>query len=173
MGSLLVEKSLPRPRSLHHMKGSPPMMRGCLSPLSLLVAVGLCVNIFCFLWFFVFLQDKYLVRDPDAVKATKVSSVRLPLALSPQALAVVVPAHSGDLQRAVASLARWPTACSPVTLKHVELVLYYAEGPDDNTWSDDIIAELAQTGGRCFARTSAIFGNLTEEVRSTVQGAFM
>lgn len=80
-------------------------------------------------------------------------------------LAVVVPAHGGDLRRALASLARWPKACSPVTLRHVELVLYYAGAEDDSGWSDDVLPELEQTGGRCFARTSVVFGNLTDEVR--------
>lgn len=80
-------------------------------------------------------------------------------------LAVVVPAHSGDLRRALASLARWPKACSRVTLQHVELVLYYAGTEDDSGWSDNVMPELEQTGGRCFARTSVVFGNLTDEVR--------
>lgn len=80
-------------------------------------------------------------------------------------LAVVVPAHGGDLSKALASLSRWPKVCSEVTLRHVELVLYYAGGPEDERWSDDVIPALEQTGGRCFARTSALFGNLTDEVR--------
>ncbi|CAM9729877.1 unnamed protein product [Scytosiphon promiscuus] len=78
-------------------------------------------------------------------------------------LAVVVPAHGGDLSKALASLSRWPKVCSAVTLRHVELVLYYAGGPEDERWSDDVIPALEQTGGRCFARTSALFGNLTDE----------
>lgn len=80
-------------------------------------------------------------------------------------LAVVVPAHAGDLRRALASLARWPKVCSETTLRHVELVLYYAGRSDDEGWSDNVLPELEQTGGRCFSRTTAIFGNLTEEVR--------
>lgn len=79
-------------------------------------------------------------------------------------LAVVVPAHGGDLSKALASLSRWPKVCSDVTLRHVELILYYAGGPDDERWSDEVVPALEQTGGRCFARTSALFGNLTDEV---------
>lgn len=85
--------------------------------------------------------------------------------VDPRRLAVVVPAHGGDLRRALASLAKWPKACSPVTLRHVELVLYYAGAEDDPGWSDDVLPELEQTGGSCFARTSVVFGNLTDEVR--------
>lgn len=81
-----------------------------------------------------------------------------------QKLAVIVPAHGGDLSRALASLSRWPTKCSGITLHNVELVLYYAGGADDERWSDGVLAALEQTGGRCFARTSVLFGNLTDEV---------
>eukprot|EP00903_Cladosiphon_okamuranus_P005533 g5510.t1 len=87
-----------------------------------------------------------------------------------QRLAVVVPAHGGDLRRALASLARWPEACSPVTLRHVELVLYYAGAEDDSGWSNDVLPELERTGGKCFARTSAVFGNLTHEENSYPKG---
>lgn len=80
-------------------------------------------------------------------------------------LAVVVPAHGGDLRRALASLAGWPKACSRITLGHVELVLYYAGAADDSEWSDDVLLELEQTGGKCFGRTSVVFGNLTDDVR--------
>lgn len=78
-------------------------------------------------------------------------------------LAVVVPAHHGDLDKALASLALWPRTCSPVTLANMDLVIYYAEVPDEK--SDKILPTLTRTGGQCFARTSVVFGNLTEEVR--------
>lgn len=78
-------------------------------------------------------------------------------------LAVVVPAHRGDLDRALASLSRWPTACSPVTLSSVDLILYYAAAPDDK--SVRILPSLSWTGGRCFAHTQVVYANLTDEVR--------
>lgn len=86
-------------------------------------------------------------------------------AIDKRRLAVVVPAHAGDLAKALASLARWPKVCSDTTLQHVELVLYYAGSSDDDGWSESVLPELEQTGGRCFAGTMAIFGNLTDEVR--------
>lgn len=84
-------------------------------------------------------------------------------------LAVIVPAHGGDLSRALASLSRWPTKCSDITVHHVELVLYYAGGADDERWSDGVLAALEQTGGKCFAHTSVLFGNLTDEVSQREQ----
>lgn len=81
-------------------------------------------------------------------------------------LAVVVPAHGGDLRRALASLSRWPTLCSPVTVQHVDLVLYFAGTEEDDDWADDVLPELEKTGGRCFAKTNVVFGNLTDEVRA-------
>lgn len=77
-------------------------------------------------------------------------------------LAVVVPAHEGDLRKALASLSRWPSACSLVTLGHVDLILYYAQAPDER--SERILPGLTHTGGRCFARTKVVYGNLTVEV---------
>lgn len=79
-------------------------------------------------------------------------------------LAVVVPAHGGDLTRALASLSRWPTACYGSTLANTELVLYFAGTADDPTWTDNVLPELERTGGRCFAATRVLFGNLTAEV---------
>ncbi len=81
-------------------------------------------------------------------------------------LAVMVPAHGGDLRKALKSLSAWPKACSPTTLRHVDLILYYAGSDDDDGWDYSVLPELERTGGRCFSRTSAIFGNLTAEVRA-------
>lgn len=80
-------------------------------------------------------------------------------------LAVVVPAHHGDLGKALASLSRWPTACSPSTLANLDLVLYYAQQPDEK--SSRILPYLSRTGGRCFASTRVVYGNLTDEVMRT------
>lgn len=92
-----------------------------------------------------------------------------------QRLAVVVPAHGGDLRHVLTSVSRWPTLCSQVTLRHVELVLYYSGAADDPDWSGagDVLSELEQTGGRCFARTNVLFGNLTEKVRQREEITFL
>lgn len=81
-------------------------------------------------------------------------------------LAVMVPAHGGDLRKALKSLSAWPKACSQTTLRHVDLILYYAGSDDDEGWDDSVLPELERTGGRCFLRTSVIFGNLNAEVRA-------
>ena len=81
-------------------------------------------------------------------------------------LAVIVPAHGGDLRKALKSLSGWPKACSQTTLRHVDLVLYYAGAEDDEGWDYTVMPELEKTGGRCFSQTSVIFGNLTVEVRT-------
>lgn len=83
-------------------------------------------------------------------------------------LAVVVPTHGGDLSRAVSSISRWPTTCSPVTRDYVDLVLYFAQGPEHASWSPEVITSLTRTGGRCFAKTRAVFGHLTDEVSDSV-----
>lgn len=81
-----------------------------------------------------------------------------------QRLAVVVPAHAGDLPRAVSALDRWPTTCSPVTKENVDLVLYYAEGEDDPEPAT-ALETISSTAGRCFANTKLVYANLDAEVR--------
>ncbi len=78
-------------------------------------------------------------------------------------LAVVVPAHAGDLEKALNSLKDWPTKCHPNTLANADLVLYYAGGAEDNV--EAVLPSLAATGGRCFANTRLVLANLSEEVR--------
>lgn len=78
-------------------------------------------------------------------------------------LAVVVPSHNGDLQKALDSLARWPVTCHASTLQHADLVLYYAGGEEDGVAAS--IPDLEQTGGRCFASTRLVLADLTKEVR--------
>ena len=80
-----------------------------------------------------------------------------------QRLAVIVPAHAGDLSRAVSALDRWPQACSPVTQQNVDLVLYYAEGEDDSGPSE-ALEGIAAGAGRCFESTKLVYANLNEEV---------
>lgn len=85
------------------------------------------------------------------------------LSSGPQRLAVVVPAHAGDLPRAEAALDRWPKTCSPVTQANVDLVLYYAEGEDDKEPLAALDA-IASSAGRCFEHTKLVYANLTPEV---------
>lgn len=77
-------------------------------------------------------------------------------------LAVVVPLHLGDIGNVVDSLRVWPTTCSPLTMVNVDLVLYYAQHEDKQ--ARKVLPEIAGTGGRCFARTVMVYGNLTDEV---------
>lgn len=79
-------------------------------------------------------------------------------------LAVVVPAHKGDLHQALESLQRWPTACSAVAKAKMDLVLYKAEGEDAES-SASILPALDSTAGRCFANTKVVYANLRDEVR--------
>lgn len=81
-----------------------------------------------------------------------------------QHLAVVVPAYQGDLDRAVASLERWPTNCSPLTVENVDLVLYYAEGEEDRSVVEVAAGEIASTAGRCFANLRVVYAHLEKEV---------
>ncbi|CAM9712766.1 unnamed protein product [Ectocarpus sp. 4 AP-2014] len=78
-----------------------------------------------------------------------------------QRLGVVVPAYDGDLARAVSSLERWPTKCSPLTLENADLVLYYAEQESSATAS--ALERISSTAGRCFLRTRIVYANLAEE----------
>lgn len=80
-------------------------------------------------------------------------------------LAVVVPAYNGDLDRAVASLGRWPTDCSPLTVQNVDLVLYYAEGEEDSEAVGAAAEVIAATAGRCFADVRTVYAHLEQEVR--------
>lgn len=104
------------------------------------------------------LNFMFLLRLEENRKTLLVSRLT-----SQQRLAVVVPAHRGDLDRALASLSRWPNACSEVTLSSVDLILYYAGDVDDK--SSQILPSLSYTGGRCFSNTQVVYANLTAEVR--------
>ena len=84
---------------------------------------------------------------------------------SQQRLGVIVPAHRGDLDRAISSLDRWPKKCSPVTQEKVDLVLYYAEGKDDIA-AAAALPTITNSAGRCFANTRLVYANLDEDVRS-------
>lgn len=77
-------------------------------------------------------------------------------------LAVVVPAYAGDLDKALASLAKWPQTCHRLTQQNSDLLLYYAGGDDGHV--NSVGPSLAETGGRCFANTRIILANLTKEV---------
>lgn len=99
------------------------------------------------------------------VSSTDISKPPIAYAAATRQLGVVVPAHAGDLEKALVALSLWPESCSTVTRQRVELILYYAgSGEDDGVWSDEIVPVVEQTGGSCFARTRAVFANLDEKV---------
>lgn len=104
-----------------------------------------------------------------AVADTTVEASAGGSSLYSQRLGVVVPAHHGDIDKAVSSLSRWPTECSPVTQQNVDLVLYYAEGEEDVV-AADAISTIASTAGRCFASTRLVYANLDKEVSSDSDG---
>ena len=83
-------------------------------------------------------------------------------------LAVVVPTWRRDVDRALEAVARWPTACSAVTLSKVELVLYKAEGEEES--SPALLPTLERTAGRCFAKTKVVYAHLREQVRADDRG---
>lgn len=83
----------------------------------------------------------------------------------PDRLAVVVPTHAGDLPRAVSALDQWPKECSPITQENVDLVLYYAEGEEDEA-PVAALEVIASSAGRCFANTKLVYANLNAEVRT-------
>ena len=83
-----------------------------------------------------------------------------------QRLGVIIPTYRGDLDRAVSSLGRWPKICSPLTQENVDLVLnYYVE--EDDTTAAAAITTVANSAGRCFARTRLVYANLVDQVRTT------
>lgn len=100
-------------------------------------------------------NEKNLLEEPAGHSADGQSA-------RSQRLAVVVPAYSGDLSRAVESLVRWPTKCSETTQHHMDLVLYYAEGADESAGS--VVSTIAESAGRCFADTKIVYANLLQEV---------
>lgn len=81
-----------------------------------------------------------------------------------QHLAVVVPVYRGDLSRAVSSLDRWPSTCSPLTERNADLVLYYAEGEEDAPTVTAAVETIKETAGRCFAQTRLVYAHLSVEV---------
>lgn len=85
-----------------------------------------------------------------------------------QRLAVVVPAHRGDLELAVKSISRWPqpTTCSPITQQNMDLVLYYAEGEEDDASVRAAADAIEESAGRCFSKMRTVFAKLEKQVRS-------
>ncbi|CAN0456913.1 unnamed protein product [Ascophyllum nodosum] len=78
-------------------------------------------------------------------------------------LAVVVPTHRGELPRVASSLQRWPSSCSPVTKRSVDLVLYYAEGDEDSEAAKEVVEVTTATAGLCFATTRVVYAYLDDE----------
>ena len=101
-------------------------------------------------------------QEPPASTEVLVGDDVPPQRLPARRLAVVVPAHAGDLGKALTSLASWPASCHESTLAHTDLILYYAGGAEDDV--EAVLPSLALTGGKCFANTRLVLANLTEEV---------
>lgn len=102
-------------------------------------------------------------QDPAATAASSLSARRG--SAGQQHLGLVHPVYRGDLARAVSSLRRWPTNCSPVTQQNVDLVLYYAEGEEDSLMVAAALETIGETAGRCFSKTRTVYAHLDEEVR--------
>lgn len=133
-----------------------------------LVTAGLLLNFGVF--FFVGPGNKSAVfrrpgglGDTGSTAAARAAKWNIAGSTSGKRLAVVVPTHKGDFAKALASLAKWPTRCSPITRAHVDLILYKAEAQDEA--STAALSVLEDTAGRCFADTKMVYGSLTEEVR--------
>lgn len=79
-------------------------------------------------------------------------------------LAVIVPTHDGDVDRAFLNMKNWPSTCSSITLSHVDLILYHATTADATMLRDGIPEEATA----CFRDTKVVCANLTPEVRSEI-----
>lgn len=76
-------------------------------------------------------------------------------------MAIVVPIHQGDKDRAMESLQRWPSKCHPLTTQNVDLIVYEAENETDEV---ELLARVANGPAKCFRKTSVVSGNLLPEV---------
>lgn len=76
-------------------------------------------------------------------------------------LALVVPTHDGDVDRALVAMKRWPSTCYETTLHHVDLILYHATDLD----KAGLLARVPREGFACFRTTKVLTSNLTKEVR--------
>lgn len=76
---------------------------------------------------------------------------------------MVVPVYEGDLEKSFSSMALWPKVCSQETLAMMDLVMYKAEGENEQSRNSLPIA-LEDTAGRCFANTKVVYANLADEV---------
>ncbi|CAM9264062.1 unnamed protein product [Choristocarpus tenellus] len=76
-------------------------------------------------------------------------------------MAVVVPAHEGDLDLALGSILQWPSKCSNLRRRNMDLIVYYA-GREDST-SSRALDELKRSSVSCFKSTKIIYARLTEE----------
>ncbi|CAM9592837.1 unnamed protein product, partial [Choristocarpus tenellus] len=76
-------------------------------------------------------------------------------------MAVVVPAHEGDIDLVLRSIRQWPSRCSNLRLMNMDLVLYYA-GTED-TASRRVLDELKHSSLPCFKWTKLIYARLEED----------
>lgn len=108
-----------------------------------------------------------MLRRTCLVLGASVLVPALHVSAGDELLAVVVPAHRGDLDLAVHSITNWPqpTVCSPLTKANTDLVLYYAGGEEDAEAVAAAADTIAKTAGRCFAQTRMVFAELEKKVR--------
>lgn len=75
-------------------------------------------------------------------------------------LAVVVPIHEGDSDRAMAALSKWPTTCYSNTLMGMDLIIYKAEA----ITSASRPTMVPDRASLCFRNTKVVSANLQPEV---------
>ncbi|CAM9750544.1 unnamed protein product [Ectocarpus sp. 4 AP-2014] len=74
-------------------------------------------------------------------------------------LAVIVPIHEGDSDRAMAALSKWPTTCYSNTLMGMDLIIYKAEAIS----SASRLTTVPDRASLCFRNTKIVSANLRPE----------
>ncbi|CAN0146940.1 unnamed protein product, partial [Discosporangium mesarthrocarpum] len=72
----------------------------------------------------------------------------------------VVPMHSGDAYKALAAIDHRPTGCSPATLEHASLVLFYTGGDNISRLLVDSVDLVTR---KCFAETKLVVARVARQ----------
>ena len=75
-------------------------------------------------------------------------------------LAVVVPMFEGDVDESFDAMRLWPTKCSPLTLRHTDLVIYHADAADELA----LLRSVPKAASTCFRHTKVVNAHLAAEV---------
>ncbi|CAB1119168.1 unnamed protein product [Ectocarpus sp. CCAP 1310/34] len=75
-------------------------------------------------------------------------------------LAVIVPIHEGDSDRAMEALTKWPTTCYSNTLLGMDLIIYKAE----TISSASLPTAVPDRASLCFRNTKIVSANLRPEI---------